>query len=237
MRTSLLRLGWLTVIGAHVTACATLTSADKQPVVVTAQNQAGEPQEIFEGPSAAVLLKRAFTFFEQDENMMAIAMFRAAINTGNLNDAGRALAYWHIYVAYTALSQPEDASEALLMFTVVAQDVLDVREQMRYADEGHGDFVQRFDLSNRLARARASLSASWAKQAEPFGRTARQPVLVHDATEKNFFLEIAAMPCAGRHLVTAPVVDHVEQVNMSCDGQPTAQYFFQTVGDASLPRP
>lgn len=224
------------MIGAHVTACATVTSAaSKQPVVVTAQSEQRGRQETLQGPSAAVLLKRAFTFFEQDENIMAIAMFRAAINTGNLNDAGRALAYWHIYVAYTAVNQPEDASEALLMFTVVAQDVLDVRDQMRYADDGHGDFVQRFDLRNRLARARASLSASWAKQAEPFGRTARQPILVHDDQEKNFFLEIAAMPCAGRHLVTAPMVDHVEQVDMTCDGQPPTQYFFQTVGDASLP--
>ena len=221
-------------MGAHVTACATVASAGKLPVVVAAEPDRGA-QEAFQGPSAAVLLKRAFTFFEQDENIMAIAMFRAAINTGNLNDAGRALAYWHVYVAYTAVNQAEDASEALLMFTVVAQDVLDVRDQMRYADDGHGDFVQRFDLRNRLARARASLSASWAKPAEPFGRTARQPVLVHDDLEKNFFLEIA-MPCAGRHLVTAPAVDHVEQVNMTCDGQTTAQqYFFQTVGDASLP--
>ena len=186
--------------------------------------------------SAGALLKRAFEYFKQDQNAMAAATFRAAIHTGSLNDAGRALAYWHIYVAEQSLGDTDRGVDALSSFVVVAQDVIEVREQMRYAEDESGDFVDRFDLKRRLARARAMLSVAWAAHANEFGRSAIQPVPVHSLAEKNYFLEMAP-PCghASKQASVAPNDSassaSVERVNLTCDGGERTSYYFQVVQD------
>lgn len=187
-------------------------------------------------PPAGALLKRAFEFFKNDKNSEAADAFRAAIATGNLNDAGRALAYWHIFVAEQSDGHTDRAAEALAGFEVIAQDVLDIREQLKYAEDDNGDFVDRFDVKRRLARARAILSANWAGRVVWFGRSAQSPVPIHNSTEMNYFLELAP-PCAraaDRHIENVPpsVLSDVAQVQLFCNaGLGKASYFFQVIAE------
>lgn len=187
-----------------------------------------------ETATAGALLKRAFDFFKDDHNAEAAATFRAALATGNLNDAGRALAYWHIYLSEQSQGRANQGIDALASFVVVAQDVLSIREQLRYAEDDSGDFVDRFDLKRRLSRARAILSAAWAGQTGAFGRSAEQPVLVHNSAERDFFLQMMP-PCGhphGRRVATRQE-DRVQQVDLSCVGETNqASYYFQTVEDS-----
>jgi hypothetical protein len=209
------------------------------PAVEVAQAPADDADGSGEGANAGALLRRAFEFFKHDDNAAAANAFRAAIATGSLNDAGRALAYWHVYVSEQSLSHTDRAADALASFVVVAQDVIDIREHLRYAEDDSGDFVDRFDLKRRLARARAMLSVAWAGQTKEFGRSAGAPVPVHSSAEMNYFLELAP-PCArsqDRHIVSspknAPGPSNVAEVNMTCDGnQGQASYFFQVVDDS-----
>jgi hypothetical protein len=217
---------------------ATAAAAVQTPVAAATPALAddGEPAE--DGVSAGALLRRAFDFFKRDDNAAAANAFRAAIATGSLNDAGRALAYWHVYVCEQSLTHNDRAADALSSFVVVAQDVLEIREHLRYAEDDSGDFVDRFDLKRRLARARAMLSVAWAGETSGFGRSAEAPVPVHSSAEMNYFLELAP-PCAraqDRRIQSspknAPGASNVAEVNLSCEGsQGQASYFFQVVED------
>ena len=52
-----------------------------------------------DGDRASFFLRLGFTSFRYDNHQAAALAFRDAISTGSLNDAGRALAYWHIFMA------------------------------------------------------------------------------------------------------------------------------------------
>ncbi len=188
-----------------------------------------------EARSAGVLLHQAFDLFRRGADAAAAAAFAGAVGTGNLNDAGRTLAYWYIFMAEQHLGHEDAAAEALQSFIVVAQDVLlDQDEAAALGD----DFTERFDLRRRLARARATLSAVWAGHASKFGRHSSQPVLVHSAIEQDYFLQLA-MPCVAQqsrqvvHLPAAQRQPHLEEVRVHCRGAhgATAHYYFQVVGD------
>ena len=184
--------------------------------------------------AAAAWLKRGFDLLRADQNVAAAHAFRAAIGTGNLNDAGRALGYWHVYLAEQGAGHSDPASDALASFIVVAEDILHVRRALRYAEDGDSDFVDRFDLKRRLARARAVLSATWATHASAFGRSRAHPVPVHNPAERDYFLEVAS-PCAQ---VGAPprsgqpsLLSDTEQVELSCVGVAPTRYFFERVAE------
>jgi hypothetical protein len=215
-------------------ACAAPARANEVPQAVAQDAGDGLPPEAL---SAGALLHRAFELFRQEKDSPAVTTFYAAIGTGSLNDAGRALAYWHIFVAQQHLGHEDGAADALGSFVVVAQDVLDEADQARNKEEGADEFVVRFDLRRRLSRARATLSAVWASHSNLFGRRVNQPVLVHNDVEKDYFLQLA-MPCAhsqvrqtvGQNGVVGPLV---EEVNVRCGEAQSVQqsYYFQTVQD------
>jgi hypothetical protein len=204
--------------------------ASIQPVMIAPPP--GEPApEIEEDTSAAGLLEKGFSYFRQEQARAAGDAFRAAIDTGHLNDAGRALAYWHIYLAERSSGNMEAGVDALSSFVVVGQDVLDVRGDTKYAVDENGDFVARFDLENRLARARAVLSASWADKVKQFGRSNSHPVPIQDTSEIEYFLEVAP-PCDKtvrrrvEKLPTAP--GEPTHVTVTCESGPQGafDYYF-----------
>jgi hypothetical protein len=185
--------------------------------------------------SAAGLLERAFVHFQEDRHAAAAQAFRAAINTGNLNDAGRALAYWHIFLAESMLDHQDDGAEALSSFIVVGQDVVDARNTMRYAVTSSGDFVERFDLNDRLSRARALLSAAWAERMPQFGRSADEPVPVMNESELVYFLASVGA-CAKpddrvvmREPLPASDSGDIERALIRCNGRMT-EYFIERAG-------
>jgi hypothetical protein len=188
--------------------------------------------QLEEDTSAAGLLERGFAHFRQDQARAAGDSFRAAINTGHLNDAGRALAYWHIYLAERSSGNLEGGADALSSFIVVGQDVLEVRGNTKYAVDENGDFVERFDLERRLARARAILSATWAAKVPKFGRTQTHPVPIVDSSEIEYFLE-AAPACgkAAKRIETTPAAPgEPTHVTVKCEqsSQGAVDYYFKT---------
>ncbi|RYF11331.1 MAG: hypothetical protein EOO40_03520 [Deltaproteobacteria bacterium] len=216
-----------------VTNCATASLATHPPTPPALQPapQATDPEL-----SASDLLHRGFELFHQDEDAAASQSFRDALGTGGLNDAGRSLAYWHIFVCEQSLGHQDVAAEALSSFVVAAQDVL---QQAATGDDAEG-FAVRFDLRRRLARARATLSAVWASHAAIVGRSITRPVLVYDDLEKDFFLQLA-MPCAQtqHREVESPSALYsplVERIDVRCDGddETPRSFYFQTLHDPTL---
>lgn len=219
----------LTISASAVWASEIADSSDEPDVA---------PSEQTEAPSAGAWLRRAFEHFRRDENPEASHAFHAAVATGNLNDAGRALAYWHIYISEQSMLHTDASAEALTGFVSVAEDILDTSISDGLEVENNSDFVQRFDLQRRLARARAFLSAAWADRHSTFGRQESSAIPIHNATEMGYFLEFAP-PCAqasDRRIEPAVHVQnqelgYTEHVTITCHGDNgRVRYFFQVIG-------
>lgn len=119
------------------------------------------PKMAEEEPSAGDLLETAFLQYHTSLWRSAINSFDRAIATGNLNDAGRALAYWHIGDCALRINEEDMAAEAFFAFTVAGQAVLDVRDQRRFAVDQDGDFVEHFGLEKRMQDAVNFLNDLW----------------------------------------------------------------------------
>ncbi len=179
--------------------------------------------EPYDNQSAGGLLERAFAQFNRDDYRGAARSFSASIATNNLNEAGRALAYWHIYLAEKRLGQEDKSTEALSSFTQVAQEMLELRDEGGSASGN--DFIDRFALDTRLSRARAILSVTWAKRMPSYGKTAAEAVPVFDEAEADYFVEIAP-PCSDakkkqtdKHTVAQSNGHTLQKVTVFCDGQ------------------
>jgi hypothetical protein len=206
-------------------------------------SDATEP--VHEGPeapaggtaSATEHLGRAFGLFRNSHHQAAARQFQAAIDSGELNDAGRSLAYWHIAAAHQATGAAAAAQDALESFIVVSVDLLTEHARDKAADASNDDFIQRFDLVRRVARARAELSVAWTEHTQTFGRSAGSPVPVHNVAEIHYFLELAP-PCPPGHprkayesRTLAPAqAPGISEIQLTCDeGRVQAQYYFVAV--------
>ena len=192
----------------------------------------GAPSTVQEEPSApaqltaAALLERGFADFLAGKLAQASDDFSKATRTGELNDAGRVLAYWHVHIAERALGHEDLSAEALSSFIVVAEDLI------RGQTASQSDFVERFDVRGRLEQARALLAATWAQRVPEFGRSAANPIRMHSPAEVTFFLHFAST-CgdqnmnAERHSHVAVRVEGAEHVTIRCaDDQPSREFFF-----------
>lgn len=179
--------------------------------------------------SAGGLLERAFAQFNRDDYAASAKTFTASIATNNLNEAGRALAYWHIYLAEKRMAHEDKSTEALASFTTVAAELMESRGSS-------ADFIERFSLDARLSRARAILSATWAKRVPGYGRSAGDAVPVFDQVEADYFAEIAP-PCAqakrrqtDKHTVAQRSGNELQRVTIYCEGAKTGtDYYLEIV--------
>lgn len=185
---------------------------------------------------ATVWLDRAFALWHDGHFAAAVDAMREALATGSLNDAGSALAYWHIYLAEQAQGHSGGGLKALSDFVAVAQDI--TTRSQRPGGEGLLEFCQSFDLAGRLARARATLNLAWAEQTHRAGHSAKQPVLVFDDVELSHFLELAP-PCAqasdARVVALQRNTDHLgratARATIRCrSGKAERHYFFAFIG-------
>jgi len=167
-----------------------------------AQRISQEPPPVASGTidreeSAGAYLERGFLMFSMNRWREAVDAYVSAINTGNLNDAGRALAYWYISQCWIALRDEDQAMESLSSFVMVADDVFAVREQRRYAVTPDGDFVDQFDLLHKQAWARATLNYVWATRSNSYGRSKENPIIAKNVEELEAFAEIVRNSCSG----------------------------------------
>lgn len=205
--------------------------ASMQPVAP----ERGEPSTPEVGDdSAGGLLERAFAQFNSDDYSASAKTFEKSIATNNLNEAGRSLAYWHIYLAEKRMGHEDKSTDALASFTTVAQELMESRG-------ASGDFIERFSLDARLSRARAILSATWAKRVPGYGRSASDAVPVFDQVEADYFAEIAP-PCAtakrrqtDKHTVSQRSGNELQRVTIYCDGQKAGTDYYLEIVKADLP--
>jgi hypothetical protein len=202
MRSPMAQLAGAVITVTTLCACATAEQifapalplvASLEPVVSNSTPAAGDQDEDI-NTSAGDLLEQGLRHFARNETDESIQSFQAAIRTGHLNDAGRALAYWHIFNCENDLGHTDASLEALSSFVIVGQDTVDMRSMTAFAVDDSSDFVERFDLERRLARARAILSSTWIDRAGTFGKSADFPVRVEDAMELTYLLEMIP-PC------------------------------------------
>ena len=226
---------------AHPLVAALDEPAATRPDATDAAPAEAAPDESDDPPvdtSAAEWLQRGFAHFQRDEPALAGAAFRAAVGTGSLNDAGRALAYWHIYLAERRQGHTELGADALESFVAAGQELLDSRGSAGFILQGAADFVERFELDRRMTRARALLSALWADRVATFGRSPARPVPVRSDSEVHDFLEHAP-PCANatdRQTTREPDATDgdqtLERVTMLChDRHEKAEYWFEKPGE------
>jgi hypothetical protein len=173
--------------------------------------------------SASQHLEQGFSFYAYNQCDQAAAHFKAAITTGNLNDAGRALAYWHIADCMRKNDNVDNACEAYSSFVIVAQDILDVRDYRQYAVAEGADFVQHFNLFMKMAEAKAYIHSVWAARNDHYGRSQDTPIIMHSVKEVEYFTEFACENgCDLERAVLAedgvPVTPHTERVTLKqCD--------------------
>ena len=166
---------------------------------------------------ASELLGRGFAALSEGHSQQAVQLLQGALATGELNEPGRTLCYWYLFIAQQRLGAEHPSAEALLGFVSVAEELL--AEQQAEPHPAAEQFVDRFDLRRRLARARATLSAVWAARVGAFGRQKNQPVPVQSTLEQDYFLRLM-VPCAG----SLNVADsqqwpraRLERITVQCD--------------------
>ncbi len=189
--------------------------------------------------TAGEILERAFSHFHFGEHRTAIDLFTAAVATGHLNDSGRVLAYWHIFMAERALGNANASTEAAAAFISVAQDILSPYLQNDQLVLDAGSFASRFDLPGRLTRARATVAAAWSERSGTFGKSLEHPVPINNPSEITYFLEMVGA-CAEASDRVVVEIDHpkrmdkkirhqhetpVQHLNVSCRAG-SGDYFF-----------
>ena len=233
------------IAGAHSHDAPITSSHHSNPALASTNNPVGPPagsgneRSATDGTSAAAagdLLEKALFHLKASDARSAADAFQAAIDTGYLSNAGRALAYWYIHLSEQTLGGKDESAEALLSFVVLAEDLL--HERIEDDPTGAESFIAQFDLERRLALARAALSVSWSGRAKSFGRSRDNPIPVHDNTELNYYVELTA-PCNGstpytinRNTVPGPNDTSVQHVRLQCEANSGANinYFFEFRG-------
>lgn len=117
-----------------------------------------EPQPVLKG--AGELMADGIMAIDIGNYELAAKSLQGALNTGQLNDIGKVLAYWNLFVS--AIKLKRDGMNDLFSFIVIAEDIISVRSEVRYFVEEDGtDFVDRFDLQNKLRIAHNIMEAAW----------------------------------------------------------------------------
>jgi hypothetical protein len=183
------------------TATSTTTSTTT-PLVAPAPTNPGE--------TAAKCIDDGLRLMNHNRLDAAREAFRQALDTRALNDIGRLVAYWHIFLTYRD-NKASEGADALMSFIVIAEDVLREKSaEIRLAAE-------RMNLKQRLQAARAMLSALWAQEVADYGRSALRPVLVNSEAEKLYFLQLAP-PCGpdkNKHISDLPPVKTPDEIAKS----------------------
>lgn len=237
-----MRLGKLAlpVLLAGAVGCATMGTAEKSKGLEEAVKQAEQgaavaieaKEELPELP-AGELLSMALTTYHAESYREAEGFFIRALRTGNLNDAGRALAYWHLGTAYNKLGDVDSECEAMSSFISVAEDVIGMRDERHFAvNEDGTDFVEGFELQRKLTQARTVLNSVWARRTDYFGRSIGFSVPVGSNEDILYFLGQFTVGCPpGAKAQVNAMQDGIYRATVSC-GPKTEELYFYMLSDS-----
>ena len=195
-------------------------------------------EPIREGGRASDYLALGLTFYNGNQKLEAIEAFGKAIATGDLNNQGRALAYWHLFLSYRDESVTSHGADALSSFVTVAsllvqqsQEGVDGEDLLEHVKV----FIERFDLRDRLLLAEVTLEAIWAHKDEAYGRTPGRPVFLEGARAQRLFLHVFK-PCTAQNSDAANVKfsraaylvheQSVDEATVECPDENAAQSFY-----------
>lgn len=140
-------------------------------------------------------LEYAISYFRRHEWEKAIQSFFNAITNDDLNNAGKALSYWNISECWRELGNEDQIINALFMFIITAQDVLDEYDTRRYTVTLDGDFVKKFDLTGKLNYARSYINFTWITRSNYYGKSIEDPIIVHNIQELGYLIKLIKNQC------------------------------------------
>lgn len=213
--------------------CATQnTESALQPQMVASLTpMAPEPAtRITPSLSAGELLEQGLVAFRTGAFDEAMYAFEQAVATGHLNDAGRSLAYWHIFEASVHTTRQDAGLDALASFVSVADEMVSQIGVTRFAHEDNSDFVERFLVVPKLERARGIVSAAWANRVADFGRSAERAVPVQSTGEMMHFVD-ALDGCRSwreaSRAITQTTYGQIARLTLACQsGQSRVNVYF-----------
>ena len=241
---SLFFLTALCPIVATGSGCATAAvSAHHSPHIFVASIRPQRPEPVPATSTPAAIapdakasdyLAMGLTFYQANQKSDAARAFNFALSTGNLNNQGRALAYWHLFLAHRDANLQGPGAEALESFVTVSTDLLDQTGGEEESGANVREFIDGFNLTERMLLAELVLDALWARRDPEFGRTPERPVQVRDADAERLFVQLFK-PCvqseapevkfsAGRHPRRGQRVDKA-QISCPNAGPPMSFYF------------
>lgn len=194
--------------------------------------QSAPMEPIRDGARASDYLALGLTFYNGNQKLEAVEAFDKALATGDLNNQGRALAYWHLFLSYRDDSVSTHGADALSSFVTVAsllmqqaQDGVDGEDLLEHVRV----FIDRFDLKDRLLLAEVTLEAIWAHKDNAYGRTKDRPVLIQGARAQRLFLHVFK-PCEQGAADAATVrfarSAAVDEATVECPDTTSAKSFF-----------
>lgn len=246
-----MRPSWMVL--STVTVMATLTmgcAADPQlspsrgylaSLKTLAPTVPHEPRNVLQdGGRASDYLALGLSFYNDDRRLDAIEAFSRALATGDLNNQGRALAYWHLFLSHREDALGTHGADALDSFVTVARLLV---QQSAEATDGEDllehvrAFIERFELRDRLLLAEVTLEALWAHRDQHYGRTPDRPVMVGGgARAQRLFLHMYR-PCVDEEASQAAKVSisraaflvhdtAIDEAAIECPGESEPISFF-----------
>jgi len=227
------------IITACCISCAAHQAEASLPTIKEALAQLDvktvEPDIIPEDLGAGQYLEMGFMFHGQGKYELATKAFEAAIGTQYLNDAGRALAYWHIADCGLRNNDHDQVAEAYHSFIITAQDILS--NSRRYAVVNNEDFVSNFQLQQKLIDAQAFMNVIWSVRTNDYGKSLKNPIVVRNIDDANAIASAIMIFCKSRcslhRSVLAdngiPVKPHTERILLVHITERTTDSFFVVV--------
>lgn len=201
-----------------------------------AKTAAHEDAELASTGRASDHLAMGVALFHGNQRAKAAAAFKRALETGNLNNQGRALAYWHLFLANREGDVTGAGAEALDSFLTVSLLLFEEERELPDVEaQSVREFIHGFNLAERMLLAELVLDALWARRDPHYGRSPQRPVKVRSSDAERLFVQLFR-PCAAAE--TAPSVQHeeidqlgvrIDQVSFTCPGESTSgQFYFST---------
>lgn len=117
-----------------------------------------------QSPSPGMYLRAGDKAMESQKWDVAVSMYEKGLKTNMLNDAGRAMAYWNLSVAYKELSKIDNEAISLLGFIVYALNVKHYVNSLplhKQAVDSSAGWLRYFRAERRLALAAERLQILW----------------------------------------------------------------------------
>ncbi len=143
----------------EIIICAGILLASCTTPIPVQQLTTPTPQTAFEEPVAIEYLEMGFAQYKEKYWLRAIKSFENAIYTEELNEAGLLVAYWTIASCYMQIGNTDKAASILYDFVLVAQDVLESKQQ--YSAPDGSDFSEYFELEDKLDYAVHYINIVW----------------------------------------------------------------------------